>query len=90
MKTQEELNQLKEDYQKLTKQAQELSDEELQNVIGGCQTYSDATYNSLGTWLDTQNVEGFNNRPLIVTIWNSFKLTKGGSVCFTCDYLFYY
>ncbi len=43
MKTQEELNQLKEDYQKLTKQAQELSDEELQNVTGGCQTYSDAT-----------------------------------------------
>ena len=42
-------------------------------------------YNSLGTWLDTQNGEGFNNRPLIVTIWNSFKLTKGGSVCFTCD-----
>ena len=43
----------KEDYQKITKQAQELSDEELQNVTGGCQTYSDATYNSLGTWLDT-------------------------------------
>lgn len=34
-KTKEELYQLKEDYQKLTKQVKELSEEELENVTGG-------------------------------------------------------
>ena len=38
-KTKEELEQLKEDYKKLTEQAKELSDEELENVTGGCTTY---------------------------------------------------
>ena len=40
-KTKDELNQLKEDYKKLTEQAKELSDEELENVTGGCTTYGD-------------------------------------------------
>ena len=67
-KTKEELNQLKEDYKKLTKQAQELSEEELENVTGGCTTYGNG-------W------DG-KNRP-ITTIGNScgyFAMLEGYSM----------
>ena len=86
-KTKEELEQLKEDYKNLVAQASELSEEELENVTGGgCQTHSSETYRSLGIWPDTQNNQSFDYHPLIVTIWNSCKLHKGGSVCSNCDY----
>ena len=82
MKTKEELNKLKEDYQKLTQQAKELSEEELENVTGGaCQTHSDDTYRDFG--YNPGNGQDEYNHPLIVTLGNSCKLSK--TTCYECD-----
>ena len=82
MKTKDELEVLREEYETLTSKLNELSEEELENVTGGaCQTHSDDTYRDFG--YNPGNGQDEYNHPLIVTLGNSCKLSK--TTCYECD-----
>ena len=86
-KTKEELEKLKEDYKKLGAQINELSNEELENVTGGCgSSYSDDTYGTLCIAPSSAHNQYFGYHPLITTVGNSCSLIEGASTCLGCKY----
>lgn len=61
MKTKEELNELKSEYETLTTKLQELSEEEFKEVVGGTQECDEYLANSLG--------HGGNGKPTL-PLWD--------------------
>ena len=85
-KTKEELDQLKKDYQSLTERVRELSNEELENVMGGCSTYSSDNYGTLCIYPSFENGQNSFYHPLITTVGNSCRLVEDASTCLACKH----